>query len=152
MQHRLSQPRRRFSSSSTATNFSPTNTKNILPIRCAALSVTKVARSFLSPNRVQRPSNPFAGAAGHAFRLTLKKPGRNGRWMDEALREFAMLKPLCHTCGMTDIFKIVRLFFTQVVKRRTIPFGVSADVRNDDLVDVRRRNQVLRELDDSEGW
>jgi addiction module RelB/DinJ family antitoxin len=48
--------------------------------------------------------------------------------------------------------EIVRLLFTQVVKRRAIPFSVSADPKKDDLVDVRRRNKVLRELDDSEGW
>jgi addiction module RelB/DinJ family antitoxin len=48
--------------------------------------------------------------------------------------------------------EIVRLLFTQVVKRRAIPFSVSADGRNDDLVDVKRRNRVLRDLDDSEGW
>lgn len=48
--------------------------------------------------------------------------------------------------------EIVRLLFTQVVKRRAIPFKVSAAVPDDDLVDVRRRNQVLRDLDDSEGW
>ena len=48
--------------------------------------------------------------------------------------------------------EIVRLLFTQVVRRRRIPFSVSADVDNEDLVDVDRRNRVLRSLDDSEGW
>ena len=49
--------------------------------------------------------------------------------------------------------EIVRLLFAQLVKRRALPFTVLADSpKNDDLVDVRRRNQVLRDLDDSEGW
>lgn len=47
--------------------------------------------------------------------------------------------------------EVVRLLFTQLVKRRSIPFPLSADV-HDGLVDVRRRNKVLRELDDAEGW
>ena len=79
-----------------------------------------------------------------------------------------------HNCAMTDIFRvrierklmaqtsrvakeigttpgeIVRLLFAQLVKRRRIPFSLAADA--DDLVDVKRRNQILRELDDSEGW
>jgi addiction module RelB/DinJ family antitoxin len=48
--------------------------------------------------------------------------------------------------------EIVRLLFTQVVKRRKIPFSVSAERDSDELVDVKRRNRVLRDLDDSEGW
>lgn len=49
--------------------------------------------------------------------------------------------------------EIVRLLFAQLVKRRALPFSVMADnPKNDDLLDVRRRNQVLRDLDDSEGW
>jgi addiction module RelB/DinJ family antitoxin len=48
--------------------------------------------------------------------------------------------------------EIVRLLFTQVVKRKRIPFSVSAGNDRDELVDVGRRNRVLRGLDDSEGW
>ncbi len=48
--------------------------------------------------------------------------------------------------------ELVRLLFAQVVKRRAIPFSVSADASIDELVDVQRRNRVLRDLDDSEGW
>jgi antitoxin component of RelBE/YafQ-DinJ toxin-antitoxin module len=45
------------------------------------------------------------------------------------------------------------MLFTQVVRRRAIPFEVSADdVRNDDLVDIERRNRILLSLDDSQGW
>ena len=84
---------------------------------------------------------------------------------------------MCHNCDMTDIFRvrvdrkllakasrvagemgttpgeIVRLLFAQLVKRRAIPFNVLADApKDDELVDVRRRNQILRDLDDSKGW
>ena len=84
---------------------------------------------------------------------------------------------LWHNCDMTDIFRvrverrllkrasrvaedigttpgeIVRLLFAQIVKRRAVPFSLTADAWNaDGLVDARRRNQVLRDLDDSEGW
>ncbi len=48
--------------------------------------------------------------------------------------------------------EIVRLLFTQVVKRKRIPFSVSAESESDELVDLKRRNRVLRDLDDSEGW
>jgi addiction module RelB/DinJ family antitoxin len=49
--------------------------------------------------------------------------------------------------------ELVRLLFTHVVKRREIPFQITADAESDlDLLDVPRRNRILRELDDSEGW
>jgi len=48
--------------------------------------------------------------------------------------------------------EIVRLLFAQLVKRRAIPFNVLADAPKDDLVDVRRRNRVLGDLDDSKDW
>ncbi len=48
--------------------------------------------------------------------------------------------------------EIVRMLFAQLVKRRAIPFELKADGQGDDLVDVQRRNRVLRDLDDSEGW
>ena len=35
---------------------------------------------------------------------------------------------------------------------RAIPFNLSADAHEAGLVDKKRRNRVLRELDDSEGW
>ena len=49
---------------------------------------------------------------------------------------------------------VVRLCFKQMVKRRTIPFPLNADGPGPGagLVDVKRRNKVLRELDDAQGW
>jgi addiction module RelB/DinJ family antitoxin len=47
--------------------------------------------------------------------------------------------------------EIVRMLFTQLVKRRAIPFDLKADA-DDRLIDVQRRNKILRDLDDSEGW
>jgi addiction module RelB/DinJ family antitoxin len=47
--------------------------------------------------------------------------------------------------------EVVRLLFAQLVKRRAIPFPLTADA-DGDLVDVARRNQMLKDLDDSEGW
>jgi addiction module RelB/DinJ family antitoxin len=47
--------------------------------------------------------------------------------------------------------EIVRMLFAQLVRQRAIPFSLSAG-RTDDLLDIERRNRILRELDDSEGW
>ena len=48
--------------------------------------------------------------------------------------------------------ELVRILFAQLVKRRSVPFDLVADAAGEGLVDKERRNQVLRELDDSEGW
>ena len=49
--------------------------------------------------------------------------------------------------------EIVRLLFAQVVKRRRIPFSLNADAPwSEELLDIERRNKILRDLDDSEGW
>ena len=48
--------------------------------------------------------------------------------------------------------EVVRLLFKQLVKRRAIPFPLTADAPDEGLLDKRRRNRVLRDLDDSEGW
>lgn len=48
--------------------------------------------------------------------------------------------------------EIVRLTFTQLVKRRAIPFPLTPEPPPDSLLDKTRRNLVLRDLDDSEGW
>lgn len=48
--------------------------------------------------------------------------------------------------------EIVRLLFAQLVKVRRIPFSLAADAPADGLVDTGRRNRILRELDDAEGW
>jgi len=100
-----------------------------------------------------------------------KKPW--SRAFQKQLEDVAFLS---HKCGMTDIFRvrierdlvkeatkvaeemgttpgeIVRMLFAQIVKRRALPFEVRADSGEDALIDVSRRNRVLRELDDSEGW
>ncbi|HSU55314.1 MAG TPA: type II toxin-antitoxin system RelB/DinJ family antitoxin [Candidatus Dormibacteraeota bacterium] len=47
--------------------------------------------------------------------------------------------------------EIVRLCFTQMVKRRALPFSVSADA-SDGLLDKEHRNRILRSLDDPKGW
>ena len=47
--------------------------------------------------------------------------------------------------------EIVRMLFVQLVKRRALPFSATAN-GTDGVIDVARRNQVLRNLDDSEGW
>ena len=49
--------------------------------------------------------------------------------------------------------EVVRLLFVQLVKRRTIPFPLSADAPQErELVSVKRRNKIWRQFDDSEGW
>ena len=47
--------------------------------------------------------------------------------------------------------EIVRMLFKQLVRRKAIPFDLSAE-RGDVLLDTKRRNRILRQLDDSEGW
>ena len=46
---------------------------------------------------------------------------------------------------------VVRLLFAQLVKQRRMPFDLVTDAP-DGLIDIARRNRVLRDLDDSEGW
>ena len=49
--------------------------------------------------------------------------------------------------------EIVRMLFTQLVKRRELPFSASANSQaGDNLVDIARRNRIWRQLDDAEGW
>lgn len=53
----------------------------------------------------------------------------------------------------TTLGEIVRLLLAQLVKRRSVPFSLSADAHDaDGLVDVRRRNKILGNLDNSKGW
>ncbi len=47
--------------------------------------------------------------------------------------------------------EIVHMLFKQLVRQKAIPFDLSAE-RGDDLLDTKRRNRILRQLDDSEGW
>jgi len=49
--------------------------------------------------------------------------------------------------------EVVRLLFKQMVKRRAIPFPLNADAPEEvELVNKERRNEIWRQLDDSEGW
>jgi len=49
--------------------------------------------------------------------------------------------------------ELVRIMFKQLVKRRTVPFQLAADAETEsDLVSTRRRNEIWRQFDDSEGW
>ncbi len=50
--------------------------------------------------------------------------------------------------------EIVRMLFTQLVRRRELPFSAAASSPegSDDLVNVARRNRIWRELDDAESW
>ncbi len=45
--------------------------------------------------------------------------------------------------------EIVRMFIHQVARTGKVPISMSAQ---DELLDVKRRNRILRELDDAEGW
>ncbi len=45
--------------------------------------------------------------------------------------------------------EIVRMFIHQVARTGKVPISMSAQ---DELLDVKRRNRILSELDDAEGW
>ena len=49
----------------------------------------------------------------------------------------------------TSTPEIIRMFIHQVARSGQVPVSLSA---RDDLLDVKRRNKVLLELDDAEGW
>ena len=59
-------------------------------------------------------------------------------------------KKVCAELGMTPT-QAVSMFFTQLVRIRGLPFRPSA-APDKELIDIKRRNQVLRDLDASEGW
>jgi addiction module RelB/DinJ family antitoxin len=49
--------------------------------------------------------------------------------------------------------ELVRILFKQLVRNRAVPFPLAADAETEsDLVDVKRRNRIWRQLDVSEGW
>jgi antitoxin component of RelBE/YafQ-DinJ toxin-antitoxin module len=50
----------------------------------------------------------------------------------------------------TSTAEMVRIFVAQIARTGKVPLKLQA--QPDDLLDVKRRNQVLRDLDDSEGW
>ncbi len=45
--------------------------------------------------------------------------------------------------------EMVRMFIHQIARTGAVPLSLSA---RDDLVNVKRRNRILGELDDAEGW
>jgi addiction module RelB/DinJ family antitoxin len=49
----------------------------------------------------------------------------------------------------TSTQEMVRVFLTQIARSGKVPLRLDAD---DDLVDVKRRNQIWGELDDTKDW
>lgn len=49
----------------------------------------------------------------------------------------------------TSTQEMVRVFITQIARTGKVPLNLDPD---DDLVDVRRRNRVWGELDDTKDW
>jgi antitoxin component of RelBE/YafQ-DinJ toxin-antitoxin module len=49
----------------------------------------------------------------------------------------------------TSTQEMVRVFVTQIANSGKVPLKLDS---NNDLPDVQRRNKILRDLDDSEGW
>jgi addiction module RelB/DinJ family antitoxin len=49
----------------------------------------------------------------------------------------------------TSTQEMVRVFLTQIARSGKVPLKLDLD---DDLVDVRRRNRIWGELDDSKDW
>ena len=45
--------------------------------------------------------------------------------------------------------EMVRMFIHQVAESGQVPLSLSVE---DELFDVKRRNRILRELDDAEAW
>jgi antitoxin component of RelBE/YafQ-DinJ toxin-antitoxin module len=50
----------------------------------------------------------------------------------------------------TSTAEMVRIFVAQFARTGKVPLRLQAS--SDDLLGAERRNQVLRDLDDSEGW
>jgi antitoxin component of RelBE/YafQ-DinJ toxin-antitoxin module len=50
----------------------------------------------------------------------------------------------------TSTAEMVRIFVTQIARSGKVPLKLQTPA--DDLVDVKRRNRILKDLDDSEGW
>ena len=60
-------------------------------------------------------------------------------------------KKVCAELGITPT-AAVSMFFAQLVNEGGMPFRPRVQPKVDGLLDIDRRNRVLRELDDSEGW
>ncbi len=52
----------------------------------------------------------------------------------------------------TSTSELVRIFLTALAKTGQMPFTLSADKAEPDLPMRERRNRILRNLHDSEGW
>ena len=50
----------------------------------------------------------------------------------------------------TSTAEMVRIFVAQIARTGKVPLNLHT--QPDDPLDVKRRNQVLRDLDDSQGW
>lgn len=50
----------------------------------------------------------------------------------------------------TSTAEMIRIFVAQIARTGKVPLKLQA--QSDDLLDVEHRNQVLRDLNDSEGW
>jgi antitoxin component of RelBE/YafQ-DinJ toxin-antitoxin module len=71
------------------------------------------------------------------FRCRIEKP-----LLDKANRVTTQLG--------TSTAEMFRIFVAQIARTGRVPLKLEAQA--DDLLDVERRNRVLRSLDDSEGW
>jgi antitoxin component of RelBE/YafQ-DinJ toxin-antitoxin module len=71
------------------------------------------------------------------FRCRIEKP-----LLDKANK-------VTHQLG-TSTAEMIRIFVAQIARTGKVPLKLQA--ASDDLPDAERRNQVLRDLDDSEGW
>jgi antitoxin component of RelBE/YafQ-DinJ toxin-antitoxin module len=56
---------------------------------------------------------------------------------------------MIHQLG-TSTAEMIRIFVAQIARTGKVTFKLQA--QSDDLLGVERRNQVLRDLDGSEGW
>jgi antitoxin component of RelBE/YafQ-DinJ toxin-antitoxin module len=50
----------------------------------------------------------------------------------------------------TSTAEMFRIFVAEIARTGKVPLKL--ETNRDDLLDVERRNRVLRSLDDSEGW
>jgi len=61
------------------------------------------------------------------------------------------VREICTDLGITPTAS-VSMFFAQLVKEGGLPFLPTSRKGSNDLVDKERRNRILKDLDDSEGW
>ena len=71
------------------------------------------------------------------FRCRIEKP-----LLDKANRVTTQLG--------TSTAEMFRIFVAQIAQTGKVPLKL--ETQADDILDVERRNRVLRSLDDSEGW